>query len=248
LSSKNEILEQLGITPIWRSSNPECGGVVASSDVKSSSESDEAAKTIGRGEPRDVTWGSLSEAVSGCQSCALFETRKKVVIGVGDRDANWLFVGEAPGAEEDEKGEPFVGRAGQLLDNMLRAIRLERGKNVYIANVVKCRPPENRNPTDVEIRACTQFLDQQIDLINPKVIVALGRIAAERLVDYPGSLSKSRLTRFDYRGIPVVVTYHPAYLLRSPLDKSKAWEDLCFAVDTMREVAQVVEVTQKETV
>ncbi len=248
MSSKNEILEQLGITPIWRSSIPERVGVVASSNAQSSGEPKEVAKTIGKGEPHEGNWDSLSEAVARCESCVLFETRKKVVIGVGDRDADWLFVGEAPGAEEDEKGEPFVGQAGQLLDNMLRAIRLERGKNVYIANVVKCRPPENRNPTDVEIRACTQFLDQQIDLINPKVIVALGRIAAERLVDYPGSLSKSRLTRFDYRGIPVVVTYHPAYLLRSPLDKSKAWEDLCFAVDTMREVAQVVEVTQKETV
>jgi len=248
LSSKNEMLEQLGITPIWRSSIPECDGVAASSDAQSCSESDEVPKTTGKGEPRDGNWGSLSEAVAGCESCALFETRKKVVIGVGDRDADWLFVGEAPGAEEDEKGEPFVGQAGKLLDNMLRAIRLERGKNVYIANVVKCRPPENRNPTDMEIRACTQFLDQQIDLINPKVIVALGRVAAERLVDYRGSLSKSRLTRFDYRGMPVVVTYHPAYLLRSPLDKSKAWQDLCFAVDTMREVAQVTEVTQKETI
>ena len=248
MSSKNEILEQLGITPLWRSSIPERVGVVASSNAQSSGEPKEVAKTIGKGEPHEGNWDSLSEAVARCESCVLFETRKKVVIGVGDRDADWLFVGEAPGAEEDEKGEPFVGQAGQLLDNMLRAIRLERGKNVYIANVVKCRPPENRNPSDVEIRACTQFLDQQIDLINPKVIVALGRIAAERLVDYPGSLSKSRLTRFDYRGIPVVVTYHPAYLLRSPLDKSKAWEDLCFAVDTMREVAQVSEVTQKETV
>ncbi len=248
MSSKNEILEQLGITPLWRSSIPERVGVVASSNAQSSGEPKEVAKTIGKGEPHEGNWDSLSEAVARCESCVLFETRKKVVIGVGDRDADWLFVGEAPGAEEDEKGEPFVGQAGQLLDNMLRAIRLERGKNVYIANVVKCRPPENRNPSDVEIRACTQFLDQQIDLINPKVIVALGRIAAERLVDYPGSLSKSRLTRFDYRGIPVVVTYHPAYLLRSPLDKSKAWEDLCFAVDTMREVAQVAEVTQKETV
>ncbi len=248
MSSKNEILEQLGITPIWRSSIPERDGLVVSSNVQSSSESDEDPNTIGKGESREVNWDSLSEVVARCESCVLFETRKKVVIGVGDRDADWLFVGEAPGAEEDENGEPFVGQAGQLLDNMLRAIRLERGKNVYIANVVKCRPPETRNPTDVEIRACAQFLDQQIDLINPKVIVALGRIAAERLVDYPGSLSKSRLTRFDYRGIPVVVTYHPAYLLRSPLDKSKAWEDLCFAVDTMREVAPVAEVTQKETV
>jgi DNA polymerase len=150
------------------------------------------------------------------------------VPGVGDTSADWLFVGEGPGAEEDERGEPFVGQAGKLLDAMLAAIDLRRGDNVYIANAVKCRPPNNRTPEANETAACWPFLQRQIELIQPKVIVALGRPAAQTLLQAEVRISAARGRLFDYQGTPVVVTYHPAYLLRNLAEKAKAWEDLCF--------------------
>jgi DNA polymerase len=160
------------------------------------------------------------------------------VLGVGDVDADWLFVGEGPGAEEDERGEPFVGQAGKLLDAMLAAIDLKRGDNVYIANTVKCRPPGNRTPEPAETAACWPFLARQIALIRPKIIVALGRPAAQMLLNTEVKIGAARGQLFEHGGIPVIVTYHPAYLLRNLPDKAKAWEDLCFMRRTMRELQQ----------
>jgi len=180
-----------------------------------------------------MDWEALREAVRECRRCALCEQRKQAVFGVGNAAAPWLFVGEGPGADEDERGEPFVGQAGKLLDSMLAALRLARGREVYIANVVKCRPPGNRVPLPEEAAACAPFLDRQIALIRPKIIVALGKTAAIRLTGNEGSLAGLRGRVHDYRGIPLVISYHPAYLLRNLPDKAKAWEDLLFARRTL---------------
>ena len=173
-------------------------------------------------------WSVLAQTVSRCTQCKLHSTRTQTVFGVGNRRASWLFVGEAPGADEDRQGEPFVGRAGQLLNAMLFALGLKR-EEVYIANVLKCRPPGNRDPQPDEVEKCEPFLIQQIDLIRPKLIVALGRHAAHSLLKTEAPLSKLRGQRLNYRGTPLVITYHPAYLLRSPADKRRAWDDLCLA-------------------
>jgi DNA polymerase len=181
----------------------------------------------------ELTWQALQQVVSGCQACALAKTRTQTVFGVGDPNADWLFVGEAPGAEEDKRGEPFVGAAGQLLDNMLAAIRLQRSDNVYIANVLKCRPPENRDPQGEEVKKCDPYLKRQVELIQPKLIVALGKFAAQSLLGSDETIAAMRGKLHDYNGVPVIVTYHPSYLLRSLNEKAKAWEDLCFARATM---------------
>ncbi|MBK8323153.1 MAG: uracil-DNA glycosylase [Betaproteobacteria bacterium] len=187
------------------------------------------------GDPGIATldWDALRTAVRDCDRCGLCAQRKQAVFGAGHESAPWLFVGEGPGAEEDEKGEPFVGQAGKLLDSMLAAAKLQRGREAYIANVVKCRPPGNRVPSLEEAAACAPFLDRQVDLIGPKLIVALGRTAAIRLTGQEASLASLRGRVHAYRGIPLIVTYHPAYLLRNLPDKSKAWEDLLFARRTM---------------
>lgn len=174
-------------------------------------------------------WAALEAAVQACQACSLAQTRTQTVFGVGDRNADWLIVGEAPGAEEDRRGEPFVGQAGKLLDNMLAAIGLQRGDNVYIANVLKCRPPQNRDPHGEEVVKCDPFLKRQVELIQPKLIVALGRFAAQSLLETDASIGGLRGKQHSYNGVPVIVTYHPAYLLRNLPDKAKAWEDLCYA-------------------
>lgn len=184
-----------------------------------------------------MQWPELRDAVRACRACALCAQRKQAVFGVGDESASWLFVGEGPGADEDEQGDPFVGQAGRLLDSMLAAIGLARNREVYIANVVKCRPPGNRTPTPEEAKACAPFLDRQIELVGPKLIVALGKSAATRLLGTESSLASLRGRAHRYRGIPVVVTYHPAYLLRSLPEKAKAWEDLLFARRLRREAA-----------
>jgi DNA polymerase len=184
-----------------------------------------------------LDWDGLRDAVRDCHLCGLCARRKQAVLGVGDVHADWLFVGEGPGADEDEQGEPFVGQAGKLLDGMLRAIGLTRGEAVYIANVVKCRPPGNRTPTPDEAQACAPFLDRQVELVQPKLIVALGKTAATRLLGTEASLASLRGRAHSYRGIPLVVTYHPAYLLRSLPEKAKAWEDLLFARRTLRQAA-----------
>jgi DNA polymerase len=181
-----------------------------------------------------MDWPQLRQSVAECTACPLHKGRDKTVFGVGDEAADWLFVGEGPGAEEDAAGEPFVGQAGRLLDNMLAAIRLKRGENVYIANVVKCRPPNNRNPAPLEVTQCEHYLHRQIALIRPKLIIALGKVAAVNLLKREASVASMRGKIHDYRGTPMIVTYHPAYLLRSLPEKARAWEDLCFAVATMQ--------------
>lgn len=181
-----------------------------------------------------LDWEGLQACVANCQACGLAKTRTKTVFGVGDANADWLIVGEAPGAEEDKRGEPFVGAAGQLLDNMLAAIGLKRGQNVYIANVLKCRPPENRDPQGEEVHLCDPFLKRQVELIQPKLILALGKFAAQSLLNSVESVASMRGKQHDYHGVPVIVTYHPAYLLRNLPDKAKAWQDLCAARSLMQ--------------
>ena len=184
-----------------------------------------------------ASWEELRVLVNECRACGLCKQRKQAVFGVGSETGPWLFVGEGPGADEDEQGEPFVGQAGKLLDAMLAAIGIRRGREVYIANVVKCRPPGNRTPTPEEAAACAHFLDRQIALIRPKVIVALGKTAAMRLLETESSLGSLRGRTHRYGETPLVVTYHPAYLLRNLPDKAKAWEDLLLARRVLREAA-----------
>ena len=183
-----------------------------------------------------LDWEALRSAVRDCAACGLCRDRKQAVFGVGSESAPWMFIGEGPGADEDEQGEPFVGQAGKLLDNMLAAAGLKRGREVYIANVVKCRPPGNRTPTPEEAAACAPYLDRQIELIQPKLLVALGKTAAVRLLGEAAvsSLGAQRGKVHAYKGIPLIVTYHPAYLLRNLPDKAKAWEDLLFARKHLR--------------
>ena len=180
-----------------------------------------------------ATWAELRVLVSECRACSLCQRRKQAVFGVGAETGPWLFVGEGPGAEEDAQGDPFVAQAGKLLDAMLAAIGCQRGRDVYIANVVKCRPPGNRTPTAEEAVACAPFLDRQIELVAPTIIVALGKSAAVRLLGTEASIAALRGKVHGYHGIPVIVTYHPAYLLRSLAEKAKAWEDLLFARRTL---------------
>ncbi|WP_165940802.1 uracil-DNA glycosylase [Burkholderia pseudomallei] len=185
----------------------------------------------------ELGWDELRARVADCERCRLCEKRTNTVFGVGDERADWMLVGEAPGENEDKQGEPFVGQAGKLLDNMLRALALKRGENVYIANVIKCRPPGNRNPEPDEVARCEPYLQRQVALVKPKLIVALGRFAAQTLLKTDGSIASMRGRVHQYEGVPVIVTYHPAYLLRSLQDKAKAWSDLCLANDTYRSAA-----------
>jgi uracil-DNA glycosylase family 4 len=181
-----------------------------------------------------MDWPALKAAVPACTACALHASRTQTVFGVGDEQAEWLLVGEAPGGDEDRLGEPFVGQAGKLLDQMLSAIELARGRNVYIANVLKCRPPGNRNPQPEEVARCAPHLLRQIDLIKPRLILAMGRFAAQTLLATDASIASLRGKLHAYHGVPLIVTYHPAYLLRTPEDKAKSWQDLLFAVRTMQ--------------
>jgi len=186
--------------------------------------------------PEKLDWPELQQQVAECTACAeLVENRTQTVFGVGNRNADWLIIGEAPGADEDRQGEPFVGRAGQLLNAMLAGIGLKR-EQVYIANILKCRPPNNRDPKPEEAAACSAFLQRQIALIQPKVVLAVGRIAAQNLLHSEAPIGKLRgsVHRLE-NGLPLVVTYHPAYLLRSPLEKRKTWSDLCLARRVLRE-------------
>ena len=183
-------------------------------------------------------WQALETQVKNCTACDLSRTRTQTVFGVGNREASWLVIGEAPGADEDRRGEPFVGRAGQLLTAMLQAIGLQRNE-VYIANILKCRPPNNRDPRPDEVAHCRGYLDAQIRLIEPEIILAVGRIAAQQLLATDRSLSalRGRVHHIGEPAIPVVVTYHPAYLLRTPADKRKAWQDLQLAKSIQAESA-----------
>lgn len=184
----------------------------------------------------ELDWLQLKSMVHDCTACKLRAGCTQTVFGVGDEQADWLFVGEGPGADEDVQGEPFVGQAGKLLDNMLMAINLRRGKNVYIANIVKCRPPNNRTPEIDEIATCLPYLKRQIALIKPKLIIALGKTASTALLGKDAPLGSLRGKLHDFDGIPLAVTYHPAYLLRSPPEKAKAWQDLCFATEQMQKL------------
>ena len=178
----------------------------------------------------DMGWPELRTTVAECTRCPLHRSRTQTVFGVGNENADWLIVGEAPGAEEDRRGEPFVGRAGQLLTEMLRAAGLDRTE-VFIANILKCRPPHNRDPEVQESAACRRYLQRQIALLQPKIILAVGRIAAQQLLDTDTPVGKLRGQLHHLGETPLVVTYHPAYLLRSPTQKRKAWQDICLAMD-----------------
>ncbi len=183
-----------------------------------------------------MDWPALQAAVAGCQACGLCRSRKNTVFGVGDVQADWMIVGEAPGENEDLQGEPFVGLAGQLLDNMLRAVGRSRtgqgAQGAYIANVLKCRPPANRNPQPQEVAQCEPYLARQVALVKPQIILAMGRFAVQSLLKTEEPIGRLRGRVHRYEGVPVIVTYHPAYLLRTPADKAKAWADLCLAMET----------------
>jgi uracil-DNA glycosylase len=210
MSRREELLAEMGLAPIWR--------------LKA-----EAPKEAAAG----AGWIELKQAVPACTACALHQSRTQTVFGVGDENADWMLIGEAPGAEEDRLGDPFVGQAGRLLDNMLAALHLSREKNVYIANVLKCRPPANRNPEPEEVAKCTPHLLKQIELVKPKLIIAMGRFAAQTLLNTDATIASLRGKVHRYAGVPLIVTYHPAYLLRTLPDKAKAWADLVFAKKTM---------------
>ena len=188
-----------------------------------------------------LDWPALREAVASCTACPLAQSRTHTVFGTGHRQAHWMIVGEAPGEAEDLSGEPFVGRSGQLLDNMLRAIGLGRdggdapdaATQVFIANTLKCRPPGNRNPQPEELARCEGFLIRQIELVRPKIILAMGSFAVQSLLRSSAPIGQLRGRVHSYQGVPLIVTYHPAYLLRQPTEKAKAWDDLCLALDTL---------------
>jgi uracil-DNA glycosylase family 4 len=234
---RERILREMGLGPVWKlraipampvdlGSEPSFAVPEALPEI--------APAVVASAPCIGMDWKNLAEAVAECRQCPLCEARKQAVLGIGDINSDWLFVGEGPGAEEDQRGEPFVGQAGKLLDNMLAAIGLKRGQDVYIANAVNGRPPENRTPTSEEGAACRPYLERQIDLIKPTLIVALGRPAAQTLLQTEIKIAAARGKVHDYRGIPLIVTYHPAYLLRTLMDKAKAWEDLCFMRQTMK--------------
>ncbi len=188
-----------------------------------------------------LDWLALRESVAACRACGLCEGRTQTVFGVGHPQAHWMVVGEAPGEDEDREGEPFVGASGQLLDRMLAALNLSRGsdgppeRSVYIANALKCRPPRNRNPSAEELAQCEPFLVRQIELQQPRIILAMGRFAVQSLMRSDAPIGRLRGQVHRYQGVPLVVSYHPAYLLRSPGEKARAWEDLCLAADTVEQ-------------
>jgi DNA polymerase len=188
-------------------------------------------------DPVAADWPQLQAQVAGCARCELSENRTQTVFGVCDPAADWMIVGEAPGAEEDRQGEPFVGRAGQLLNAILRAVGLRR-EQVFIANILKCRPPQNRDPKSEEVEQCMPYLQRQVELVRPKLIVALGRVAAQNLLGSSEAIGRmrGRVHVFGAAEIPVIVTYHPAYLLRSPLEKRKVWQDMQMALSVAGQV------------
>ena len=254
MATRDDMLRELGLAPAWRLRPrvPVAGASAADAPTSAmraemqcasgDDKSHAAAVAVGDASPdgraariASLAFDALVADIAQCAACGLARTRRRTVPGVGAADATWMFVGEAPGADEDAQGEPFVGAAGQLLDNMLAALALSRDNGVFIANALKCRPPGNRTPEPPEAAACRPYLDRQVELVAPRLIVALGRSAACTLlgVDAPVASLRNRVHR--YRGTPLIVTYHPAYLLRTPADKAKAWEDLLFARRTLRE-------------
>ena len=243
-----EMLKEMGITPVWvprhapapasaAARKPLVEAVPVSQAAETRIQSASSASTplkMALDPERasliaQMDWPQLKQSVAGCQACTLCQSRTNTVFGTGDEQADWLIVGEAPGQEEDRQGEPFVGPAGQLLDSMLAAIDLNRSTRVYIANTLKCCPPGNRNPEPHELAQCAPHLARQVELIAPKVILLMGRFAVQALLHTDASIASLRGRVHTYQGIPAVVTYHPAYLLRTLTDKAKAWEDLLFA-------------------
>src|SRR5690606_34430043 len=224
-------LDALGIE-VWeqrtRAPAPAAPAVAANAPLAVAEPAPAEARGPAAGGIETMDWEALEQAVAACTRCELHKTRTRPVFGVGNRRADWLFVGEAPGADEDRQGEPFVGRAGQLLNAMIEALGLRRA-DVYIANVLKSRPPGNRDPQPHEVAACAPCLVRQLALLRPRLIVALGRHAAHSLLKTDVPLARLRGQRLSYRGTPLVVTFHPAYLLRNPADKRRAWDDLCLA-------------------
>jgi uracil-DNA glycosylase len=241
------ILRELNMYPLWvrreqsNSVRPElvegqeCEPAVSIQTSTSSArtETNKPAAIIPESNPVNLNWPELKSTVHSCQACALRAGCTQPVFGTGDESADWLFVGDAPDADDDAQGEPFAGQAGKLLDNMLMAIKLKR-HNVYLTHAIKCRPLDDRHPHVGEIAQCLPYLQRQIALIQPKVIVALGKVASNALLGNDATLASLRGTPHDYQGIPLIVTYHPSYLLRSPMEKAKAWQDLCMAVALMQ--------------
>jgi len=245
LERRAVFLDEMGIGPLWQRRDLPAPAQDAVEAVAEPARAEQAIAPMAlapQAPPQNAVatmeWAQLKESVAGCVKCGLCNGRTKTVFGVGDEKAKWLFIGEGPGRNEDQTGEPFVGPAGKLLDNMLRAIGLRRGENAYIANIVKCRPTDetgrDRPPAPEEVAACMPYLERQIALIQPTVLVALGKTAALSLLglDPETPVSKLRGTVHTYAGLPLIVTYHPAYLLRNMADKRKAWADLCLATTT----------------
>ncbi len=232
---KREILRLMGID-VWTERKAEIAAVNGATPLIDAEEkvSIEPQVPVASTPGNADSLTNISVSVANCHRCGLEQTRNKTVFGSGNPQADWLFVGEAPGMHEDQKGQPFVGRAGQLLSRMIAALNYKR-EEVYIANVLKCRPPNNRDPLPDEINHCEPYLHQQIELISPKVIVALGRISAQALLKSTQTLGRMRGKVYHYgpQNTPLIVTYHPAYLLRNPIDKRKTWEDLLLAQATV---------------
>ena len=241
--SREQMLIEMGLGPIWRVREQEPlrevreEPVVEPAKIQLSHQTEKTVSIAPTVTVDGLDWPNLSKQVAECRACPLCQQRKQAVLGVGDQQADWLFVGEGPGAEEDVQGEPFVGQAGKLLDNMLAALDLKRDSKVYIANAVKCRPPGNRTPENAEMAACRPYLERQIALIKPKIIVLLGKAAVHSVLHEDKTLASMRGQRFEYQGIPTIVTYHPAYLLRNLPEKAKAWEDLLLARRFLRQAS-----------
>jgi DNA polymerase len=258
VKDRERVFEEMGLGPVWRLRHQsheahaaqEAGAPPHEEAVPVVPTAAERVTlpAVSKDEAFFSGWSDFAEAVGGCTRCHLGQARTNAVPGVGDIHAEWLFIGEGPGVEEDRQGEPFVGRSGKLLDNMLLSLNARRGENVYIANIVKCRACDDRKkdrpPTEEEIAACLPYLMWQIRQIQPKMMVALGRTAATALLGASGgpNMSSMRGKVYDFasgdRKIPLVVTYHPAYLLRTPMAKKQAWRDLCLALDTLHAKAQ----------
>jgi DNA polymerase len=215
-------------------------------EALASQEGSRATERVVSPQIASMDWPALREAVARCTACKLCESRTQTVFGVGHPQAHWMIVGEAPGEQEDRQGEPFVGKSGQLLDAMLRAIGLSReagpapdpARQVFIANTLKCRPPGNRNPEPEELARCEGYLIRQIELVRPRIILAMGRFAVQSLLRSTEPIGRLRGRVHRYHGVPLVVTYHPAYLLRNLEDKARAWDDLCLALDSLAAVAE----------
>lgn len=250
---RDERLHEMGLAPVWRQRLAYPGPAEIAAALPEAAHSQPATPELPAPDivadsglavasvPRELeiatlTWDQLAPHIAACTACGLCRARKRTVPGVGVSPAGLMFVGEAPGAEEDALGEPFVGQAGRLLDNMLKAIGYSRTEDIYIANVLKCRPPGNRNPEPGEVAQCFPYLERQLALIRPRLIVALGRFAALTLLNTDASIASLRGRVHAYRGVPLIVTYHPAYLLRNLPDKAKAWEDLLFARRTLADL------------